>query len=96
MGYDCTHDAARPQGETVIINTCGFIGDAKEESINTILEFVQAKEEGRLKQIIVMGCLSQRYREQLEAEIPEVDRYYGKFDFKQLLEDLGPAEGGQR
>lgn len=93
LGYSCSHDAAKPQGETAIINTCGFIGDAKEESINTILEFVQAKEEGRLKQLIVMGCLSQRYKDQLETEIPEVDRYYGKFDFKQLLTDLGPADG---
>ena len=69
-----------------------FIGDAKEESINTILEFAQAKEEGRINKLYVMGCLSQRYKAELEKEIPQVDKYYGKFDFKQLLTDLGKAE----
>ena len=91
-GYKCTHDSKNPQGEVAVINTCGFIGDAKEESINTILEFVQAKEEGRLKRLYVMGCLSQRYRSELEEEIPQVDKYYGKFDYKKLLTDLGRAE----
>ncbi len=87
-GYRCTHDSKHPKGEIAIINTCGFIGDAKEESINTILEFVQAKENGLLKQLIVMGCLSQRYKDELEKEIPQVDRYYGKFDFHSLIESL--------
>lgn len=87
-GYHCVHDPKRPQGEIAVINTCGFIGDAKEESINTILEFAQAKEEGRLKKLFVMGCLSERYQKELEEEIPQVDKYYGKFNYKQLLEDL--------
>lgn len=91
-GYKCTHDSANPQGEIVIINTCGFIGDAKEESVNTILEFADAKDRGRISKLFVMGCLSQRYKSELEKEIPQVDKYYGKFDFKQLLTDLGKAE----
>lgn len=91
-GYKCTHDSKNPQGEIAVINTCGFIEAAKEESINTILEFVQAKEEGRLKKLFVMGCLSQRYKKELEEEIPQVDKYYGKFNYKQLLTDLGKAE----
>lgn len=91
-GYHCTHDTKRPNGDIAIINTCGFIGDAKEESINTILEFVQAKEEGRLKKLLVMGCLSQRYKNDLVKEIPQVDKYYGKFDFKQVVKDLGKAK----
>ena len=90
-GYEVTHDSASPEGEIAVINTCGFIGDAKEESINTILEFCQAKEEGRLKKIYVMGCLSERYMKDLEEEIPQVDKYYGKFDWAQLLDDLGKA-----
>ena len=99
-GYKCTHDSKNPNGEIVVINTCGFIGDAKEESVNTILEFADAKERGRIRKLYVMGCLSQRYRSELEKEIPQVDKYYGKFDFKQLLNDLGKAEvpscNGQR
>lgn len=91
-GYKCVHDSKNPQGEIAVINTCGFIEAAKEESINTILEFVQAKEEGRLSRLYVMGCLSQRYRKELEAEIPQVDKFYGKFDYKQLLMDLGKAD----
>lgn len=91
-GYRCTHDSKNPQGEIAVINTCGFIEAAKEESINAILEFVKAKEEGRLKKLFVMGCLSQRYRGELEREIPQVDRFYGKFDYKKLLADLGRAE----
>ena len=74
-GYRCTHDAKRPQGEIAVINTCGFIGDAKEESVNTILEFAQAKTEGRLRKLFVMGCLSQRYKKELQIEIPEVDAF---------------------
>ena len=66
-GYHCTHDSNNPRGEIAVINTCGFIGDAKEESINTILRFAQAKDEGRLGKLFVMGCLSQRYKEELET-----------------------------
>ena len=91
-GYKCTHDAGKPSGEIAVINTCGFIEAAKEESINTILEFAQAKEEGRLRKLFVMGCLSQRYQKELEAEIPQVDKFYGKFNYKQLLADLGKAD----
>ena len=88
-GYHCVHDSKNPQGEIVVINTCGFIQDAKQESINVILEFAQAKEEGKLKHLYVMGCLSQRYQKELEAEIPQVDKFYGKFNYRQLLTDLG-------
>ena len=87
-GYQCTHDSDDPQGDIVVVNTCGFINDAKEESINTILEFAQAKTEGRIKKLFVMGCLSERYLAELEAEIPEVDGWYGKFNYKKLLKDL--------
>ncbi len=92
-GYLCKHDPKRIDGEIVVINTCGFIEDAKQESIDTILELVQAKEEGRIGKLFVMGCLSQRYKSELEEEIPQVDKYYGKFDFRQLIDDLGsPAQ----
>ena len=89
-GYHVTHDSDNPQGEIAVVNTCGFIEDAKQESIDTILELAQAKEEGRLKRLYVMGCLSERYLAELEAEIPEVDGWYGKFNYKQLLNDLEP------
>lgn len=99
-GYDCTHDSEQPDGEIAVINTCGFIETAKEESVNTILQFVEAKKEGRLNKLFVMGCLSERYKNELEKEIPEVDKFYGKFNYKQLLADLGKAEikacNGQR
>lgn len=91
LGYVCTHDAEQPKGAIAIVNTCGFIGDAKEESVNMILELAQLKQEGKLKRLYVMGCLSQRYKKELQEEIPEVDKFYGKFDFMQLLQDLGPA-----
>lgn len=87
-GYHVTHDSDDPQGEIVVVNTCGFINDAKEESINTILEFAQAKTEGRIEKLFVMGCLSERYLADLEKEIPEVDGWYGKFNYKKLLSDL--------
>ncbi len=87
-GYRCVLDADVVKGDTVVINTCGFIGDAKQESIDTILQFVQAKEEGKVKRLYVMGCLSERYKEDLEKEIPQVDKYYGKFDYKALAHDL--------
>ncbi len=88
-GYRVTHDSEHPEGEIAVINTCGFIGDAKEESINTILEFCEAKEEGRLRRLYVMGCLSERYLKELQVEIPQVDKFYGKFDWEALLADLG-------
>lgn len=91
-GYKCIHDSKNPQGEIAVINTCGFIEAAKEESINVILEFAKAKEEGRLNKLFVMGCLSQRYQIELEAEIPQVDKFYGKFNYKQLLKDLGKTK----
>ena len=90
-GYKVKHDSPNPQGEIAVINTCGFIGDAKEESINMILEFCEAKEEGRLKKLYVMGCLSERYLKDLEVEIPQVDKFYGKFNWNELLADLGKA-----
>lgn len=89
VGYSVTHDTENPQGEIAVINTCGFIGDAKEESINMILEFAERKEEGDLKKLFVMGCLSERYLKELAVEIPQVDKFYGKFNWKELLQDLG-------
>lgn len=83
------HDPAAPRGEVAVINTCGFIGDAKEESINTILQFADAKQHGRLKKLYVMGCLSERYRQELQEQIPEVDKFYGKFDWNGLVTELG-------
>ena len=91
-GFECVHDSDNPEGDIVVVNTCGFIADAKMESIETILRLAEAKKEGRIKRLYVMGCLSQRNRPELEKEIPEVDKYYGKFDYKQLLVDLGKAE----
>ncbi len=88
-GFGVTHDAEDPQGEIAIINTCGFIGDAKEESINMILEMAQRKQTGNLKKLIVMGCLSERYLHELEGELPEVDSFYGKFDWEKIISDLG-------
>ena len=94
-GYQCTHDSDDPKGEIVVVNTCGFIADAKEESINTILEFTQAKTEGRIEKLFVMGCLSERYLADLEKEIPEVDGWYGKFNYKNLLKDISRNEEGE-
>jgi ribosomal protein S12 methylthiotransferase len=88
-GYEVQHDSENPSGDIAIINTCGFIGDAKEESINVILEQAERKKKGNLKQLYVMGCLSQRYLSELQAEIPEVDRFYGKFDWDGIVKDLG-------
>ena len=88
-GYKMFHDADDVKGEIVIVNTCGFIGDAKEESINMILELCEAKKRHKIGQVFVMGCLSERYRKDLLDEIPEIDRIYGKFDWKQILADLG-------
>lgn len=88
MGYTCVFESKKPQGEIAIINTCGFIGDAKEESIQTILQFAQRKQKKSLKKLYVMGCLSERYLHELEEEIPEVDRWYGKFNYYDLLQEL--------
>ena len=88
VGWTCVHDPKEPKGEVCVINTCGFIGDAKEESINMILQMGERKKAGKLKKLIVMGCLSERYRAELEAELPEVDSYYGKFDFLKLADEL--------
>ena len=88
-GYRCVHDSADPKGEIAIINTCGFIGDAKEESIDIILQFAERKTKGKLHKLYVMGCLSQRYREELPAEIPEVDKWFGKFDYLGIVEEVG-------
>lgn len=90
-GYTCVHDSDNPQGEIAVINTCGFIGDAKEESINAILQFAERKKHRKLRKLFVMGCLSERYMAELEAELPEVDKYYGKFSFMDLIADLGHA-----
>ena len=99
-GFVCHHDSDNPCGEIVVVNTCGFIGDAKEESIQMILQLTLAKEQGRIGKLYVMGCLSERYLKQLQKEIPQVDGYYGKFDYMRLLDDLGMAEAvdcrGQR
>lgn len=88
-GIRVRHDAPNPNGEVVVINTCGFIGDAKEESINTILQFAQAKQLGKVKKIYVMGCLSERYRSELAEQIPEVDKFYGKFDWAGIVSEVG-------
>lgn len=89
LGYKVRHDAEKPDGDIVIINTCGFIGDAKEESINTILQFADRKRKKKMDKLFVMGCLSERYLKELQAEIPEVDKYYGKFNYTNILTDLG-------
>lgn len=95
-GYRVTHDSENPQGEIVVVNTCGFIADAQEESVNMILELCQAKEEGRVKQVYVMGCLSQRFMKELGHEIPQVDKFYGKFNWTELLNDLGKTYQQER
>lgn len=87
-GYFTAHDSDDPRGEWVMVNTCGFIGDAKEESINLILELTEAKKSGRIGKIAVMGCLSERYLADLQSEIGEVDRWYGKFNWSQFVDDL--------
>lgn len=87
-GFRAFHNSDNVDGDIVIINTCGFIGDAKEESINTILTYAEAKNEGRIKELYVMGCLSERYRDDLLAEIPEIDRIYGKFDWVNIVSDI--------
>lgn len=90
-GYIVEHDPSKITGEIVVVNTCGFIGDAQEESINMILELGEAKKKGKIGQLYVMGCLSERFLKDLEKEIPEVDHFYGKFNWKELLSDLGKS-----
>ena len=87
-GYEVTHDSEEPRGSIAVINTCGFIGDAKQESINMILEFCERKEQGDLEKLYVMGCLSERYLTELREEITQVDKFYGKFNWKELIGDL--------
>lgn len=89
VGYTVRHDAPEPDGDVVVVNTCGFIGDAKEESIDMILQFAARKKRKQLKQLFVMGCLSERYLKELQIEIPEVDKFYGKFNYNELVADLG-------
>lgn len=88
-GYKVSFDPDKPKAKIVVINTCGFIGDAKEESIEEILKFVEAKKKKKVDKIFVMGCLAERYKKDLEQEIPEVDKYYGKFAWKEIIADLG-------
>jgi ribosomal protein S12 methylthiotransferase len=89
LGYTVRHDAENPDGDIVIINTCGFIGDAKEESINTILQFADLRKQQKIQKLFVMGCLSERYLKELRSEMPEVDKFYGKFNYNDILTDLG-------
>ena len=90
-GYTIEHDSDNPRGEIAVINTCGFIGDAKEESINMILSFAEQKRHNKLNKLFVMGCLSERYMAELSEEIPEVDKFYGKFAWRNLISDLGKS-----
>ena len=90
-GYTVEHDPHKINGEIVVVNTCGFIGDAQEESINMILELGEQKQKGRIGKLFVMGCLSERFLKDLEKELPEVDRFYGKFNWKELISDLGKS-----
>jgi ribosomal protein S12 methylthiotransferase len=89
LGYRVRHDAKNPDGEIVIVNTCGFIGDAKEESINTILQFADLRKKNKIGKLFVMGCLSERYLKELSLEIPEVDKFYGKFNYADILKEIG-------
>lgn len=89
LGYEVYHDSNDVKGEIVVINTCGFIGDAKEESVNMILQFCYAKKERKIKRLYVMGCLSQRYTKELIDEIPEVDGFFGKFDWEKIVAEVG-------
>jgi len=90
-GYTVAHDPEKVNGEIVVVNTCGFIGDAQEESVNMLLELEEAKKKGRIGKLFVMGCLSERFKSELEAELSGVDRFYGKFDWKNLLKDIGKS-----
>jgi len=87
--FDVTHEKQEERSETVVINTCGFIDNAKEESIEAILQYAKAKEEGLVDKVYVTGCLSERYKEDLEKDIPNVDEYFGTHDLPRLLKTLG-------
>lgn len=89
QGFQIYHNPETIHGDIAIVNTCGFIGDAKEESINMILELCELKENEELNKLFVMGCLSERYLQELKEEIPQVDKFYGKFNWKELIADLG-------
>ncbi len=91
-GYTVSHDSESPDGEFVVVNTCGFIADAKVESINLLLELAEKKAQGEIGKIVVMGCLSQRYMNDLKEEMPEIDIWYGKFDWKDFIEKLPARE----
>ncbi len=93
-GFEVFHEPEKLHGDIAVVNTCGFIGDAKEESINTILELVEAKKRGDISSLYVMGCLSQRYKAELESEIPEVDEWYGKFNWDKLVTNLSKKHPG--
>jgi ribosomal protein S12 methylthiotransferase len=88
LGYEAHHDSDNVRGEIVVVNTCGFIGDAKEESINMILQLLEAKGEGQIGKLYVMGCLSERYLSDLKSELPDVDGFYGKFDWNKIVDAL--------
>jgi ribosomal protein S12 methylthiotransferase len=90
-GYRVEHDPAKVNGEIVVVNTCGFIGEAQEESVQMILEMGEAKKKGKIARLYVMGCLPERFAKEMEDELPEVDRFYGKFNWKELLTDLGKS-----
>ena len=90
-GYTVEHDPKKINGEIVVVNTCGFIGDAQEESINMILQLAEAKKNGKIGKLIAMGCLTERFLDDLKRELPEVDKFYGKFNWKEVLSDLGKA-----
>ncbi|MDR3250295.1 MAG: 30S ribosomal protein S12 methylthiotransferase RimO [Tannerella sp.] len=90
-GYTVAHDPETVNGEIVIVNTCGFIGDAQEESINMILGLEEAKKKGRIGKLFVMGCLSERFKDEMQAEMTHVDRYYGKFNWKEIIGDIGKS-----
>lgn len=94
-GYQVSHDSSEPDGEYVVVNTCGFIADAKEESINLLLELAEQKKAGAIGKIVVMGCLSQRYMDTLKDEMPEIDIWYGKFDWKDFIDNLPAKESGE-
>lgn len=93
-GYSVTHNPEKPEGEFVMVNTCGFIGDAKEESINLLLELTQLKEVGQIGKVCAMGCLTERYLNELKAEIPEIDMLYGKFNWDKFVDDLPDRKAG--
>lgn len=95
LGYTVCHNPDKVRGEIVVINTCGFIGDAKEESVNMILEVCEQKAQRHVGKVYVMGCLSERFLKELSAEIPEVDRYFGKFNWTGLVEELRKSKADQ-